>query len=180
MINRCVVLGTIALLVSAAMTTAQRPNFSAPSGSCVYYINKSGHAVPRPCGDWHHQAPPSDATARCGDGTYSYSEHPSAPGICSHHAGVTSYCGDLDHALRGVALAPGRRSYLRLSPATGIKIVVPACASDDRVLWPLPHVSSTKSRSKAPPDDVHHHWFGSRMFHLTRLRIAVRVRDASR
>jgi hypothetical protein len=42
-------------------------NFSAPRGSCGYYTNSLGHAVPRPCGDWHHQAPPSDATARCGD-----------------------------------------------------------------------------------------------------------------
>jgi hypothetical protein len=56
-----------------------------------YYISNLGHAVPRPCGDWHHQAPSSDATARCGDGTYSYSEHPSAPGACSHHGGVNSY-----------------------------------------------------------------------------------------
>jgi len=66
-------------------------NFNAPPGSCGYYINSLRHAVPRPCGDWHHQAPPSDASARCGDGTYSYSEHPSAPGTCSHHGGVNSY-----------------------------------------------------------------------------------------
>jgi hypothetical protein len=82
-------LAALALLVSAAPAMAQ--NFSAPPGSCGYYINSLRHAVPRPCGDWHHQAPPSDAAARCGDGTYSYSEHPSAPGTCSHHGGVTNY-----------------------------------------------------------------------------------------
>ena len=74
-------------LVSTAPAMAQYSNFSAPPGSCGYL----GHAVPRPCGDWHHQAPPSGATARCGDGTYSYSEHPYAPGTCSHHGGAISY-----------------------------------------------------------------------------------------
>src|SRR5262249_31631910 len=66
-------------------------NFGAPRGSCGYYINSLGHAVPRPCGDWHQQAPPSDATERCRDATYSYSEHPFAPGTCSHHGGVVRY-----------------------------------------------------------------------------------------
>jgi hypothetical protein len=89
MSNRHLTLATIALLISPASTMAQ--NFSAPPGSCGYYINSLGHAVPRPCGDWHHQAPPSGATARCGDGTYSHSEHPNAPGTCSHHGGVSSY-----------------------------------------------------------------------------------------
>jgi len=59
-------------------------------GACGYYINSRGHQVPRPCGDWQSQAPSPRATARCGDGTYSYSEHPSAPGTCSHHGGVPS------------------------------------------------------------------------------------------
>jgi Protein of unknown function (DUF3761) len=89
--NRRLALATAALLVSTAPTGAQRPDFSASPGSCGYYVNSLGHAVPRPCGDWHHQAPPPGATARCGDGTYSYSEHPSAPGTCSHHDGVSSY-----------------------------------------------------------------------------------------
>ena len=63
--NRRLALATLALLVSAAPAMAQ--NFDAPPGSCGYYINSLGHAVPRPCGDWHRQAPPSDATARCGN-----------------------------------------------------------------------------------------------------------------
>jgi hypothetical protein len=89
MSNRRLALATLALLVSGVPAKAQ--NFDAPPVSCGYYINSLGHAVPRPCGDWHHQAPPSDATARCSDGTYSHSEHPSAPGTCSHHGGVNSY-----------------------------------------------------------------------------------------
>jgi Protein of unknown function (DUF3761) len=76
----------IAFAPSAA---AQR--FDAPPGACGFYINSSGHAVPRPCGDWHSQPTPPRATARCADGTYSYSEHPSASGTCSHHGGAISY-----------------------------------------------------------------------------------------
>src|SRR5439155_9882859 len=34
-------------------------------------------------------APPPGATARCGDGTYSYSQHHS--GTCSHHGGVAAW-----------------------------------------------------------------------------------------
>jgi hypothetical protein len=89
MSNRRLSLATLVLFVSAVTAMAQ--NFNAPSGSCGYYRNSLGHEVPRPCGDWHHQAPPSGATARCEDGTYSHSEHPSAPGTCSHHGGVNSY-----------------------------------------------------------------------------------------
>jgi hypothetical protein len=89
MLNRRLALATFAFLVAAVPAMAQY--FNAPPGSCGYYINSLGHAVPRPCGDWHHQAPSSNATARCGDGTYSYSEHPYASGTCSHHGGATSY-----------------------------------------------------------------------------------------
>lgn len=45
-----------------------------------YYENVSGHCVHRPARS------PGGATARCRDGTYSYSEH--ASGTCSHHGGV--------------------------------------------------------------------------------------------
>ena len=56
-------------------------------GKCGYYTN-SGHSVPRPCGDWHsdsRRAP--GATAQCPDVTWSWSEHPDAPGTCSNHGG---------------------------------------------------------------------------------------------
>jgi len=45
-----------------------------------YYKNVSGHCIHRPGSN------PAGATARCRDGTYSYSEH--ASGTCSHHGGV--------------------------------------------------------------------------------------------
>jgi hypothetical protein len=57
-------------------------------GKCGYYTNSAGHSVPRPCGDWHSDSTrPSGATAQCRDGTWSWSEHPFAPGTCSHHGG---------------------------------------------------------------------------------------------
>jgi hypothetical protein len=62
-------------------------------GACSYYRNSYGNEVPRPCGDWHtaHGAPPNGATALCGDGTYSWSQHPYSGGTCSHHGGVTQH-----------------------------------------------------------------------------------------
>jgi hypothetical protein len=61
-----------------------------PTGRCGYYTNSSGHQVPRPCGDWRSTdpTPPQGATRRCNDGTWSWSEHPSASGTCSYHGGV--------------------------------------------------------------------------------------------
>ena len=79
---------TAAGLVATLLTSSSEVAAAFPLGACGYYTNSSGHAVPRPCGDWHNQPTPPRATARCADGTYSYSEHPSAPGTCSHHGGV--------------------------------------------------------------------------------------------
>ena len=47
------------------------------------YVNVSGHCVHRP---EHARQAPSGATARCRDGTWSFSEH--HQGTCSHHDGV--------------------------------------------------------------------------------------------
>jgi hypothetical protein len=52
----------------------------APDCRRGYYKNVSGHCIHRPS---HN---PSGATAKCRDGTYSYSEH--ASGTCSGHGGV--------------------------------------------------------------------------------------------
>jgi uncharacterized protein DUF3761 len=51
-----------------------------------YYINSDGNCVHRP-----EQAPsaPSGATAKCNDGTYSFSKHHS--GTCSSHGGVDEW-----------------------------------------------------------------------------------------
>jgi hypothetical protein len=48
-----------------------------------YYLNVSRHCVHKPA------TSPAGATARCRDGTYSYSEH--ASGTCSHHGGVARW-----------------------------------------------------------------------------------------
>jgi hypothetical protein len=48
-----------------------------------YYRNSSGRCIRRPGRD------PAGATARCRDGTYSYSQH--ASGTCSHHGGVARW-----------------------------------------------------------------------------------------
>jgi Protein of unknown function (DUF3761) len=47
------------------------------------YVNRAGDTVCRPQSG---ATPPAGATARCGDGTYSFSE--SSSGACSHHGGV--------------------------------------------------------------------------------------------
>jgi hypothetical protein len=48
-----------------------------------YYKNVSGHCVHSPVKASHA---PAGATAKCRDGSYSFSEH--ASGTCSHHGGV--------------------------------------------------------------------------------------------
>lgn len=50
------------------------------------YVNSSGHCIHRPV-----RAPtaPAGASARCRDGTYSFSEH--RRGTCSHHGGVAEW-----------------------------------------------------------------------------------------
>lgn len=50
------------------------------------YVNSSGHCVHRP---EHARHAPPGATARCRDGTYSFSEH--RQGTCSHHSGVAEW-----------------------------------------------------------------------------------------
>ncbi len=53
---------------------------------CGTYINSAGNEVARPC---PANNVPAGATARCGDGTYSYSQ--SRRGTCSHHGGVAQW-----------------------------------------------------------------------------------------
>jgi hypothetical protein len=66
----------------------QAPAQAAPPAACDgdYYVNSDGNCVHRP-----EQAPtaPAGATAKCQDGTYSFSQHRS--GTCSHHGGVAEW-----------------------------------------------------------------------------------------
>jgi hypothetical protein len=77
---RTLILAAAAALVGATVAQAQ------PSCRPDEYVNVSGHCVHRP-----EQAsrPPQGATARCRDGTYSFSEH--HQGTCSHHGGVATW-----------------------------------------------------------------------------------------
>jgi hypothetical protein len=53
-----------------------------------HYVNNSGAEVHSPA---HSKtgAPPSGATAKCRDGTFSFSQH--HRGTCSHHGGVATW-----------------------------------------------------------------------------------------
>jgi len=51
-----------------------------------YYINSSGHRVHRPV---FSNTKPEGATAKCADGSYSFSEH--RRGTCSYHGGVVTW-----------------------------------------------------------------------------------------
>jgi hypothetical protein len=50
------------------------------------YVNSKGQTVQRP---ENCSAPPKGATAKCGDGSYSFSQ--SRRGTCSHHGGVAKW-----------------------------------------------------------------------------------------
>ncbi len=53
------------------------------------YVNSAGNTVCKP--EESPSGPPAGATARCQDGTYSFSE--SRSGTCSHHGGVAEWLG---------------------------------------------------------------------------------------
>lgn len=71
--------------VKPAVVPAQVPAPVIDAG-CGTYINSAGNEVARPC---PANNVPAGATARCGDGTYSYSQ--SRRGTCSHHGGVAQW-----------------------------------------------------------------------------------------
>jgi hypothetical protein len=72
-----------AAIVSAAIGSASPASPSPGGGGC--YIAESGDCVPYP----QKGGPqPPGATARCEDGSWSFSEHPYAGGTCHGHGGV--------------------------------------------------------------------------------------------
>jgi len=82
----------LAVLGIGAVFSASSVAADDPAGKCGYYTNSRGNQVPSPCGNWHaDSAAPSGSTARCKDGSWSWSQHPYAPGTCSRHGGVESY-----------------------------------------------------------------------------------------
>jgi hypothetical protein len=81
-----IALASFAAAIAVAAGAAPHAGASTPSAlTCHsgYYKNVSGHCVHRPVKRSHV---PAGATAKCRDGSYSFSEH--ASGTCSHHGGV--------------------------------------------------------------------------------------------
>jgi hypothetical protein len=76
---------------SAERRTAERASESEASSVCTNgtYVNSAGNTVCRP-----EESPtvPAGATAKCEDGTYSFSE--SRSGTCSHHGGVSEWLAE--------------------------------------------------------------------------------------
>jgi hypothetical protein len=64
-------------------TKAPQPVVNCPNGS---YTNTSGNKV---CSPYQNPSAPNGASARCRDGTYSFSQ--SRSGTCSHHGGVAEW-----------------------------------------------------------------------------------------
>lgn len=92
----------MAAIVLAVTTLVAQPSFArtprhqsqsqAPNESALvehgHYINRQGHDVHSPAHSKDGRAP-NGATAKCRDGTYSFSE--SRRGTCSRHGGVASW-----------------------------------------------------------------------------------------
>lgn len=70
----------------AAKPPAATTKQAAPVACSGGYVNVDGNCVPRPT---RADSPPAGATARCKDGTYSFSQH--RQGTCSGHGGVAQW-----------------------------------------------------------------------------------------
>ncbi len=75
----------LALALWSVATQGLSREHAYPHGA-DYYANSSGHLVHRPV---HVSRAPAGATARCRDGTFSFSEH--HRGTCSYHGGVAQW-----------------------------------------------------------------------------------------
>ena len=77
---------------SASAASAASPSPATPQESQLvehgHYVNKSGAVVHSPAHTVTGSAP-AGASAKCRDGTFSFSQHHS--GTCSHHGGVASW-----------------------------------------------------------------------------------------
>lgn len=75
-----------------AATAAESDTWTQPDESDLtyhgHYVNHDGHDVHSPSRTKDGAVPPG-ATAHCGDGSYSFSQHHS--GTCSRHGGVAEW-----------------------------------------------------------------------------------------
>lgn len=82
---RVFLLGAVALLSPMSSLVPGAVLSARQAGACggEYYVNVDGRCVHRPV---HADRAPAGATAKCRDGTYSFSQH--RQGTCSRHGGV--------------------------------------------------------------------------------------------
>lgn len=85
------VVALVFLALSAPSPSRARPPVAASAQANAvcgvdYYRNSSGQCVHRPT---RSGTIPAGATARCRDGTYSFSQH--RRGTCSYHGGVAQW-----------------------------------------------------------------------------------------
>jgi hypothetical protein len=80
-----IALAAAGLMVGGAQAKSHHTAVAGCSDA-AHYSNVSGHCVHRPM---HAASRPAGASARCGDGSYSFSEH--RRGTCSHHGGVATW-----------------------------------------------------------------------------------------
>jgi resuscitation-promoting factor RpfB len=73
----------------AAATQERKAAVEAPACTNGTYVNSAGNTVCKP--EVSPSGAPAGATAKCEDGTYSFSE--SRSGTCSHHGGVAEWLG---------------------------------------------------------------------------------------
>ena len=88
-----ILLGAVAALAATAAPSDARRHYyhhyasrSYSGSGSDYYTARSGHRVHRPM---QSRSAPQGASARCGDGSWSFSE--SRRGTCSHHGGVARW-----------------------------------------------------------------------------------------
>jgi hypothetical protein len=67
-------------------TSTQQARATSPRVSGRSYVNVDGVRVPSPV---FSDTKPAGPSARCGDGSYSFSQH--RQGTCSHHGGVAEW-----------------------------------------------------------------------------------------
>jgi hypothetical protein len=87
-VSRCGSLVAFLALASTAHAYQPSPPDESQLQEHGHYVNHDGHLVHSPAHS-RNGGVPLGATARCGDGTYSFSQHHS--GTCSRHQGVAEW-----------------------------------------------------------------------------------------
>lgn len=77
----------VGYVYTSYLSSGQTPKYTyTPSTKVRYYTNSAGRRVQSPT---YYPSAPRGATARCVDGTYSFSQN--RRGTCSHHGGVAQW-----------------------------------------------------------------------------------------